>query len=121
MRWALGAGNALAENPGGLEFDLRLAGIKNAFIDLILHRLLDGPGRMAQHHRAHAAIIVDQPVAVGIEQIGAFAAGKDQRPARHADAEIAVDPARDMVRGLRDQLRGTVEGEAGLRAGLILG
>ena len=81
---------------GGFEFDLRLAGIENALVDLILDRLLHALGRMAQYHRAHAAIIVDQPVAIGIDQIRALAALEHQRPARHADAKIAVDPAGNM-------------------------
>ena len=37
---ALGGRNALAQNLGGFEFDLGLAGIKNALLDLVLHRLL---------------------------------------------------------------------------------
>ena len=107
MRWA--RGDALAEDLGGFEFDLRLAGIENALVDLVLDRLLHAFGRVAQHHRAHAAIIIDQPVAVGIDQIRAFAALEHQRSARHADAEIAVDPACNMLRVFRNQRRGAVE------------
>ena len=65
---ALGRGNAFADDAGGLEFDLGLAGVKNALVDLFLDRLLHALGRMAQDHRAHAAVIIDQPVAVAVQQ-----------------------------------------------------
>ena len=106
---ALGRGDAFAENPGGFELDLRLAGIKNALVDLVLDRLLHTGGRVAQHHGAHAAIIIDQAVAIGVDQIGTLAALEHQRPARHADAEIAVDPSGNMLGALRNQLRRTRE------------
>jgi len=64
---------------------------------------------VTQDHSAHAAVIVDQLVAIDVEQIRPLAAREHQRPARHANAEIAVDAAGNVLGILCDQRRGAVE------------
>src|SRR5258708_4262826 len=59
----------------------------------------------------HAERISEPPLASGVKEIGLCPGCEDQPPPRHADAEIAVDPAGDILRGVRDQRRGTVEGQ----------
>jgi len=50
-----------------------------------------------------------------VDQIRPLAALEHQRPARHADAEIAVDPARDLVRTFGNQRRRTLKRHARFR------
>ena len=106
---ALGGGNAFAEDAGGFEFDLRLAGVKNALVDLVLDRLLHGLGRVAQHHRAHAAVIVDQPVAIGIDQIGPSPRSNTSGPPAMPMRKLLLTPPAKCLRVFRDQRGGTVE------------
>ena len=67
---------------------------------------------MAEHGRAHAAVIIDDPVAVGIDQIGALAALEDERAGLHAQPEIAVHAAGDEARIRRDLPGGFVEAQS---------
>ena len=55
-------------------------------------------GAVAEDHRPHAEVVVDQPVAVDVEEVGALGALEHQRRRRDAEAEIAVDAAGDVLR-----------------------
>ncbi len=90
---ALGAGHDLADEPRRLRLDFALPGEENAPIDLPVDRGADRRRAVPEDHRAHAEVIVDQPVAVGVEEIGAFPALEDEGRRRDAEAEIAVDAA----------------------------
>src|SRR5690606_37675401 len=68
------------------------------------------------HHGAHAAVIVDQPVTVGVEEIRPLAALKHQRPRLHALAEVAVHPTRDPSAAFGDARRRCVEAQLCARA-----
>ena len=103
---ALGAGDAFADDAGGLVFDRRLAGEENALFDLLLDGCLHACGAMAEDHGAHAAIIVDDLVAIDVIEIGAFAMGEHQGPVAHAQAEIAVHAAGHIARLGRDDACG---------------
>ena len=102
----------IADQLRGFRLDRHLAGEENALLGLALHRLDDSRRRMAEHRRAHAAVIIDDPVAVGIDQIGALAALEDERSGLHAQPEIAVHAAGDETRIRHDLPRGFVEAQS---------
>src|SRR5690606_17917160 len=77
--------------------------------DLRLDRLAHAGRAVAEHGGAHAAIIVDQPVAIDIVEIRPLAALEHQRAGLHALAEVAVDAARDPTAVLGDAGCGLVE------------
>ena len=80
---------------------------RGRILDRIAHR-----GRaVTEHHGAHAGIVVDQLVAVGVEQIRAFAVGEDERVRLHAGAEVGIDAAGDPLAVLLDQPRRLLERE----------
>jgi hypothetical protein len=63
----------------------------------------DDVGRcVAQDHWAHAQVVVDQAVAVGIEQEGALGPLEHQGRRGHAEAEIARHAAGEPLRGFGD-------------------
>ena len=68
-------------------------------LDLPVAARADHRRAVAEDHRAHAEIIVDQPVAIDVMKIGAFAALEDERRRRHAEAEVRRDPPGQKLRG----------------------
>ena len=78
----------------GLEFQFALAGVQDAAFQLCRDRTAHRRRVVAEHQRPHAEIIVDQPVAVGVEHERSFGARDDQRRGRDAKTEIAADAPR---------------------------
>ena len=62
-------------------------------IDLIPDRLTQRLRAVAEDHRAHAEIVVDQPVAIDVEEVGPLGALEHERRRRDVEAEVAVDAA----------------------------
>jgi hypothetical protein len=88
---AVGARDEFAHEAGGLVLDLRLGREEEALVDLRLHGA-DHLGRVVpEDHGPHAEIVVDQPVAVGVENVGALGVGHDKGRRRDAEAEVAAD------------------------------
>ena len=89
----LGAGHQRVDEAGGLVLDLGLGGEEQPVLELPAHRVDHRRRIVAEDHRPHAEVVVDQPVAIDVEQVGALPALDDERRRRDAEAEIAVDPA----------------------------
>ena len=100
----LGAGHEFAEQPGRLELDLCLAGEQDAVAQLALDRCDYRRRVVAQDDRAHGEVVVDQAVAVDVDQVGPFAPGEHQPRGRDPCAELAVDPACEIPLRVRHRL-----------------
>ena len=109
----LGAGDHLADQPGRLELDIALATVKNSAGKLVFGGLADVGGGVAEDHRAHAEVVVDQPVGIDIEQIGAIGMVEHQRGRRNAQAKVAADAAREVGSRGGDAAAGFVEDARG--------
>ena len=113
-----GAGDHFADQAGGFGFEAGLAAVEDAAVELRADGG-DHVGRgVAEDHRAHGEVIVDQAVAVGVGQDGAFAAFQDEGGGGDAEAEIRGDAAGEVFRGLGDAAAGFVEGEFVVRQGV---
>jgi hypothetical protein len=74
----------LAHEPCGLELRLSLSGKQDASIELRLGGLDHAPGVMTQDHRPHSQVVIDQPIAIDIGDVGAAATFNDKRGWRDA-------------------------------------
>jgi hypothetical protein len=77
----------------GLEFRLGLSGKEYAVIELCARGLDHRRGIVPEDHRPHAEVIIDQPVAIDVVQVGPFSAADDQRRGRDSQSKIAADAA----------------------------
>ena len=107
----LGAGDHLAHQAGGFGFQAGLAAVEDAAVELGLHGGNHVGRVVAQDHRAHGEVVVDQAVAVGVDQAGAFAAFQHQRGGGNAQAEVRGDTTGEVFGGLGNAAAGFVEGQ----------
>src|SRR5690606_32363257 len=96
---------AFAEEPCGFDLDRGLAGKMDGAVDHLLDRVAHRLRAVAEDHGAHAGIVVDEAVAVGVKEVGALAAGKDEGMRLHAGAEVGADAAGEKLAALGDELR----------------
>ena len=76
---ALGAGNHLANQAGSLGLDGTLAPEQDAAAKLLFHGAPHVGRRVAEDHRAHAEVVVDQSIAIDVDQIRTVGVIEHQR------------------------------------------
>ena len=76
---AFGARNHLADETRRLGLDRGLARKQNALFDLRDNRIAQGLRTVAEDHRTHAEVVIDQAIAIDIMQIGAIPAFEYER------------------------------------------
>jgi len=82
--YAFGTGNHRADKLRGLVFELTLATIKYALVELPANRFENYIRTMAKDHRPHSQIIIDEPITIDVVKESAFGPFKDERAWRHA-------------------------------------
>ena len=102
MRSAQGTISHTRRAASGL--DRRLARKQNSLFDLRHNRIAQGLWTVAEDHRTHAEVVIDQAIAIDIMQIRAIPAFEYERRRRDVEAEIAVDASGDPLGIIADFL-----------------